>query len=101
MQRWRGPAAVALSLSPDSEAARIRLGRALCGGPGKLCQAFGLNRALNGTDLTEQGRLWIAAAPDGPPDARDIVATPRIGISQGVELLWRFYRRNEPYISRK
>ncbi|HZP82336.1 MAG TPA: DNA-3-methyladenine glycosylase [Chthonomonadaceae bacterium] len=101
MQRRRGPAAAALSLSSDSEAARIRLGRALCGGPGKLCQAFGLNRALNGTDLTEQGRLWIAAAPDGPPDAAAIVATPRIGIAQGVELPWRFYRRDEPYISRK
>src|SRR5205807_5396107 len=29
----------------DAERERIREGKLLCGGPGRLCQAFGLNRA--------------------------------------------------------
>ncbi|HZO87148.1 MAG TPA: DNA-3-methyladenine glycosylase [Chthonomonadaceae bacterium] len=86
-----------------TEAARVRLGRALCGGPGKLCQAMGLTRALDGADLTAGERLWIAAGDSNerPLDPADIVATPRIGISQGVEFPWRFYRRGERFISRK
>jgi len=82
--------------------ASIRWARALCGGPGKLCQAYGLSRERNGMDLATGGPLWIAPPlPDSrvSPDA-DIIATPRIGITRGVELPWRFYVRDDPYLSR-
>ncbi len=81
---------------------RVRRGRALCGGPGRLCQAFGLDRVLSGTDLTQQSRLWIAPSKLSvrPADPEAIVATPRIGISQAVELPWRFTLRGDPYVSR-
>jgi len=87
----------------ETERARMREGVALCGGPGRLCQAFGLSRAQNGSDLTEAASLWIAPprAAVGPPDPEAVVATRRIGISQGVERPWRFYLRNDPYISRR
>jgi len=89
----------------DAEARqrRIRLGRHLCGGPGKLCMACRLTRADDGQDLTIAGRLWIAPPlPEyGELADTDIVASRRIGITRGVELPWRFYARNEPYISRR
>ena len=86
---------------PDDQKARIRLGRALCGGPGKLCQAFGLDRALNGCDLTAQARLWIASTGERKPEeAGRIIATPRIGITQAVDRLWRFTLQGDPYTSR-
>jgi DNA-3-methyladenine glycosylase len=83
--------------------ARIREGVTLCGGPGKLCQAFGLSRDQNGSDLTAPTHLWIAPPPagNGLPDPEAIVATPRIGISQGRERLWRFTLRGDPYLSRR
>jgi DNA-3-methyladenine glycosylase len=85
----------------EAERLRIREGRFLCGGPGRLCQALGLDGRLNGMDLTVGSRLWIAVAPGSLHEPKPIVATPRIGISQGVELPWRFYLRDDPYISRK
>jgi DNA-3-methyladenine glycosylase len=85
-------------LKTASEAERIRRARALCGGPGKLCQAFGLDRTLNGTDLTTGSHLWLAAGDTVPPEA--ICATPRIGITLATDRLWRFTRRGDPFTSR-
>jgi DNA-3-methyladenine glycosylase len=92
-----------LAHSGPDEAARIRWGRALCGGPGKLCQAFGLTRAENGVDLTAPGGLWIAPPPAGfaALEPERIEASPRIGIRQAVDLPWRFTLRDDPYVSRK
>ncbi|HZT41346.1 MAG TPA: DNA-3-methyladenine glycosylase [Chthonomonadaceae bacterium] len=99
MRRRRGLSE--MGANPNDEKARIRLGRALCGGPGKLCQAFGLDRTLNGCDLTVPARLWIASAGEKKPEeASRIVATPRIGITQAVDRLWRFTLRGDLYTSR-
>jgi len=70
----------------------------LCSGPGKLCQAFGIARAENGADLCG-GTIWIAREQrrgPRPPLAR----SERIGISSGKEHLWRFYLRDDPFVSR-
>lgn len=82
---------------------RERWGRALCGGPGKLCQAFGLTRAENGLDLTVPGRLWISPPPAGftAPDENEIRASARVGIRQATDLPWRFTLIGDPYVSRK
>ncbi len=82
---------------------RQRWAFSLCGGPGKLCQAFGISRAEDGLDVTAPGRLWVA--PPRPEfsgiGAEAIAATPRVGIRQAVETPWRFTLRNDPYVSRK
>jgi len=66
---------------------RRRKGAAdLAGGPGKLTQAMGITRRLNGADLT-QGPLVIEAT--GVRPAR-IEVTPRIGIRQCVDWPLRF-----------
>jgi DNA-3-methyladenine glycosylase len=82
---------------------RERWGRALCGGPGKLCQAFGMKLGRNWADLMVPGGLWIAPPlPNiGAPRPEDITASPRIGIRRAVELPRRFTLRNDPYLSRK
>ncbi len=60
-------------------------------GPGKLCQALAIDRALNGHDLVAGGALYVEAGVTPPADG--ITATPRIGIRAdewGLQLPWRF-----------
>jgi DNA-3-methyladenine glycosylase len=84
--RARAPSSMARSI-PASD---------LCSGPAKLCKAMGIDRALDGHDLTLGKTLWIegASAPDagGTPLAKAsgpasglragerVIRTPRIGL---------------------
>ena len=72
--------------------------RDLARGPGRLCQALAIPLALDGADLTTSDDLWLAETPGFAPTG-PIVATPRIGITRGVELPWRFVLANNPYVS--
>lgn len=60
----------------------------LCDGPGKLCAALAIDRALDGVMLTGSSQLTIHAG-DPVSDARVIVG-PRIGISKAVDWPLRF-----------
>lgn len=60
----------------------------LCNGPGKLCQALGIDISLNGISLLGD-TLYIVDYKEF--SSNEIIATPRIGISKGKELLYRFY----------
>ena len=72
--------------------------RELCSGPARLCQAFGVDRTLDGMDLVGGGDVWIE---EGAPVSRDAMASgPRVGISVGVERHWRYLIRDDPYVSR-
>ncbi len=63
--------------------------RDLCRGPGRLCQALGIDKGFDGEDLVAVGsRLWLADDGLAPP-VRPL-ATPRVGISVGTDRLWRF-----------
>ena len=81
---------------------KIKFGVRLCGGPGKLCQAFGLSRTESGLDLTGGSPLQItlpqASVGHAAPD--QILSTPRIGISRNAEAPWRYTIRDDPYTSR-
>ncbi|MBI5294338.1 MAG: DNA-3-methyladenine glycosylase [Chloroflexi bacterium] len=62
-------------------------------GPGKLCQALGIDKALNTVDLTEAGSgLWIEAGVDVPDSA--VTIRPRVGLNNTPEPWlskpWRF-----------
>ena len=70
----------------------------LTSGPGKVCQAFGITREFYGEDLTE-GRIYLLNGKR-IPDKR-IVQTTRIGIKKSTELKWRFYIKENPFVSRK
>jgi len=69
--------------------ARARRGRddQLANGPGKLCQALGIDGSHDGINLLERGsvlRLETGSAP------KMVMATPRVGISRAREVPWRF-----------
>jgi DNA-3-methyladenine glycosylase len=70
----------------------------LCSGPGKLTQALGIELAHNGVDLAE-GPVVIRGAPAGSRAAAPL-SGPRVGISKGVELRWRFCVAGNPHVSR-
>ena len=76
--------------------------RELTSGPGKLCQALGIDRTHDGEDLTGT-RIWIedAGARIKP---EDITAGPRVGIAYAEEDAlkpWRFWLKGNAYVSRK
>ena len=74
--------------------------RQMINGPGKLAQALALTRlSHNGLDVTDPtGELQVQ--PNEYP-AFETVATTRIGITQGIDLPWRFYVWGNPFVSRK
>jgi len=70
----------------------------LTSGPGKVCQAFGIDRTHSGTDLTGK-EIFIL---DGEKiKSKEIGISKRIGITRSVDLQWRFFIKNNPYLSRK
>jgi DNA-3-methyladenine glycosylase len=70
--------------------------RDLCSGPGKLCQAFAVTLALDGSCL-RSGPLQIVR---GARPAERILAGPRIGISRARELPYRFFLEGDPNVTR-
>jgi DNA-3-methyladenine glycosylase len=70
------------------EMLRRRGRRPLADGPGKLCQAFGLDGDDDGTDLCGQGPIRIL--DDGVAPSLLPVAGPRIGITKAINTPWRF-----------
>ena len=70
-------------------------GRKLTGGPGRLCQALGVDLDFDAEDLRGP-RIRVMS---GTSPAR-IQATPRIGISQNTEALLRFVDADSRHLSR-
>lgn len=70
---------------------------ALTNGPAKLCEAYGINRTWNGHDLSQKP-LTLQLQEPLPQDR--IIQTTRIGITQAKDMPWRFYVRDNPYVSK-
>jgi len=70
----------------------------LTSGPGKVCQAMGINKKHYGLDLTGD-KIFLLDLPD--LKKKEIVIAERIGIKKSVEFPWRFYIRNNPFVSKK
>jgi DNA-3-methyladenine glycosylase len=68
-------------------------------GPGKLCKNMEIDKSLNGISLQSK-ELRIEQFP-GAAKKQDIRWTPRIGISNGTDKLWRAYLYGNPHVSRK
>lgn len=68
----------------------------LTSGPGKLAQALGLDISLNNTDLLGD-TLWIEKG--APLPAARVATSPRVGIREGREHLWRFYDSGSIHVS--
>ena len=73
----------------------------LTNGPSKLCLAYLLNKDLNAVKLYEKGAVYIT---DDNNEDFEIVESKRIGIDYAEEakdFLWRFYIKDNIYVSKK
>ena len=97
----RGAAVLIRALEPRDgiEAMRERRGvtplRQLCSGPGKLCQALGVTRALDSASLDDARWRIEPRVTEGP-----VLAGLRIGISKAADRPWRFGLAGSPFLSR-
>lgn len=70
--------------------------RSLTNGPGKLCQAFGIDRSSYGLDLTSSPLYLV----DGPRMRH--ARSPRVGVDYAAEwagVPWRFFVADSPFVS--
>ena len=73
----------------------------LCNGPGKLAQAFDIDKSLNGLSLGSE--IQILDGVEVPISS--IETSPRIGLGKSVQepwlsKPWRWYIRDNPFVSR-
>lgn len=96
------PGAVLIrAVEPTAEIEKMKQARGqnallnLTNGPGKVCQAFGITTRESGSLIGDTIKVYEAKtiAPT------DIIASPRIGISQDTHLNWRFFLKNSPFLS--
>ena len=70
----------------------------LTSGPGKVCQALSITKEHYGADLTGD-KIFILDMPK--INNENIIEGQRIGIKKSVQLPWRFYIKDNPYVSKK
>jgi DNA-3-methyladenine glycosylase len=97
----RAEAVLIRALRPEHgvDAMRKRRGleaeRALCSGPGKLCQALAIDREHDGLPL-DAPPFELLPRDETPP----VATGPRIGITKAAELPWRYGLEGSPFLSR-
>lgn len=72
---------------------------AITNGPGKLTQAMGITLNHKGTRLDTNSNLYLTRGQEIAKSS--IIATTRIGISQGQNEVLRFYIQNNKWVSKK
>jgi DNA-3-methyladenine glycosylase len=70
--------------------------RALCSGPGKLCEALGIT--IKHSALPLDAPPFALHAHVGKPD---VVAGVRIGLTKAVDLPWRYGLKGSRFVSKK
>jgi DNA-3-methyladenine glycosylase len=69
-------------------------------GPAKLCRELQITKKLNEVNLTDNNSvLWIEEGIKIPKNK--IHTTTRIGIKQAVDFPWRFYIKDNKFVSKK
>lgn len=68
----------------------------LTSGPGKVCMALGLDRKMNGTDLCSD----VLYVENRNQKKEKIVCTTRVGINIQKDKKWRFYIKDNRFVSR-
>lgn len=82
------------------EAMRLARGREplreLCSGPGRLAQAFGIDRGLDGSSVLGGGAITVLDDGAAPP----VLACPRVGLSKNAGAPLRFLVPGSRYLSK-
>jgi DNA-3-methyladenine glycosylase len=69
----------------------------LTNGPAKFCEAFNITRSENGLNLLDS-EIIIS---EGKKISQQLIGrSSRIGINAGLEKKWRFFIKNNPWVSR-
>jgi DNA-3-methyladenine glycosylase len=76
-----------------------RRDRELCSGPGRLGQAFGIDRELDGADLV-RGRIRIVDDGVAPPARPGVSRRVGLGVDKGEHLPLRFFVAGDEHVSR-
>ncbi len=71
--------------------------RDLARGPGRLCQALGIDLAQDGADLVS-GAVRLVPPRRAAPPAR-VVTGPRVGLRAAPDRPWRYWLTGEPTVS--
>jgi len=71
----------------------------LTDGPGKLTQAFAITKNENGLDIVKSSKLFVIDSNN--KRKIKIISTSRVGIKQGLEKKWRFYIKDNKFVSVK
>lgn len=67
----------------------------LCSGPGKLCQALKIDKTLNEKKLGKEIKIFD---DNYKPE---VCKSSRIGIKDALNLQWRFFIKNNKFVSKK
>jgi DNA-3-methyladenine glycosylase len=70
--------------------------RLLCAGPGRLCQALGVDAAHDGLPLDAPPFALLATGEDVA-----VARGPRVGITRAAELPWRYGLAGSRFLSRR
>ncbi len=70
----------------------------LTNGPAKLCMAMDIDKNLYGEDLTLSGKVFISKP--FKKEKLEITTTRRIGINVGIDFPYRFFIKDNPYVTR-
>lgn len=93
----------ALEPTDGLDTMRLRRGlddvRLLCSGPGRVGQALGIDRSLDGLPL-DRPPFELRSAAESPMPL-EVVSGVRIGISKARELPWRFGLAGSRFVSRR
>jgi len=73
--------------------------RDLARGPARLCQALGIDRALDGADVCDPGSPLRVSGPARAVTAAGIHRGPRVGVSRAARVPWRFWIAGDPTVS--
>ncbi len=73
--------------------------RELTNGPGKLTEAMRITGDQNGVDLTKDGELFICKSR--VEEDFEVGVGRRVGIKVGMEKPWRFYIKDNKFVSRR
>ena len=102
----KGEAVLIRALEPAAGIEMMRSNRGgqplenLTNGPGKVCQALGIDGGLDGHDLCVGQQLWLEA---GKAPEETICAGPRVGVrgdDRALKRPWRFFLDGNPYVTR-
>lgn len=70
----------------------------LTNGPAKLCLAMNIDKRLYGVDVTCKGNIFISEPIES--QKFDIATTKRVGLNIGIDLPYRFFIKDNPYVTK-